>query len=643
MLKLVIQDDEGKTTVVPLVRDEITIGREEGNTIRLTERNVSRHHARLCRANGAVTIEDLESYNGVRINGNIIDGETSLAERDRVQIGDYLIELRSEDVERADSEQATQRIERLDPSEMAAGGSSDVSNGHTVPLPKPKPKAKTEQAPAAKTGAPDPAAPARSAAPPSPPAASAAASQPRMPAADRAEATDSDAHGKLVVLSTSFAGKEFLLDKSSVVIGRTEDNDICVDHRSISRHHAKIVREDGRYAVVDLQSSNGVRVNGEEYGKVELRRGDVVDLGHVRMRYVEGGEDFVFGRDAQPVDLEAGRRRGFIWAIAAVFVIGGGTGVYALTSGSGGGAAPGGEDTRVAVADDDATGDEAIAPVQSDAATEREADGEDDADRVRTHIEAATDAVADDRWDEALDEARAALVLDSDDERALALATQAETELENRERYERFRDAVEAGDFRAVATSFAEIDRESVYRVKGQPEHDRMRDDYVQRVERRARLAARRGQCDQLQRIARDARTLWPAAGDAAAGVPCRQAVAQASPDTSSPDPAPPEEDNDAGGGSESTPSAGSNVQSVDEVVEEAQAAAREGEFGRALRLCEDALRRSRGHSEALMVCLISACNLRNVSKAKRYMSQISGDRRIYARQICLRHGVDVE
>ena len=61
MLKLVIQDDEGKTTVVPLVHDEITIGRQEGNTIRLTERNVSRRHARLSRQNGSLTIEDLES------------------------------------------------------------------------------------------------------------------------------------------------------------------------------------------------------------------------------------------------------------------------------------------------------------------------------------------------------------------------------------------------------------------------------------------------------------------------------------------------------------------------------------------------------------------------------------------------------
>ena len=69
MYKLVIQDDEGKTTVVPLIRDELTIGRKEGNTIRLTERNVSRRHARLIRSNGSITIEDLNSYNGIRVNG----------------------------------------------------------------------------------------------------------------------------------------------------------------------------------------------------------------------------------------------------------------------------------------------------------------------------------------------------------------------------------------------------------------------------------------------------------------------------------------------------------------------------------------------------------------------------------------------
>jgi hypothetical protein len=64
-----------------------------------------------------------------------------------------------------------------------------------------------------------------------------------------------------------------------------------LNHRSISRHHAKIVREGDHFHIVDMQSANGVRVNGEEYGKVELRKADQIDLGHVRLIFVPPGQD----------------------------------------------------------------------------------------------------------------------------------------------------------------------------------------------------------------------------------------------------------------------------------------------------------------------------------------------------------------
>ena len=86
MYKLIIEDDEGKTTVVPLIRDEITIGRKEGNTIRLTERNVSRRHAKLVKSNGSVFIEDLTSYNGIKVNGDRIAGRAPVNEGDRVMV-----------------------------------------------------------------------------------------------------------------------------------------------------------------------------------------------------------------------------------------------------------------------------------------------------------------------------------------------------------------------------------------------------------------------------------------------------------------------------------------------------------------------------------------------------------------------------
>ncbi len=94
-LRLIIEDDEGTTTVVPLGADAITIGRQQGNTIQLTEKNVSRRHARLSPEpdDEAWFIEDLGSYNGVKINGEAVEARTGLKEGDVVQIGDYNLTL----------------------------------------------------------------------------------------------------------------------------------------------------------------------------------------------------------------------------------------------------------------------------------------------------------------------------------------------------------------------------------------------------------------------------------------------------------------------------------------------------------------------------------------------------------------------
>ena len=98
-MKLIIEDDEGRKTVVPIVREdvEITIGRQEGNTIRLTERNVSRRHAKLIRRNGSVFVEDLGSYNGIRVNGDKIDSVYEVNEGDLIQIGDYDLAVQYDD------------------------------------------------------------------------------------------------------------------------------------------------------------------------------------------------------------------------------------------------------------------------------------------------------------------------------------------------------------------------------------------------------------------------------------------------------------------------------------------------------------------------------------------------------------------
>jgi pSer/pThr/pTyr-binding forkhead associated (FHA) protein len=97
VFKLLIQDDEGHQTVVPLARQEITIGRQPGNAVRLTERNVSRRHARFLRHNGTVVIEDLKSANGTQVNGERLQGRVSLRAGDHVRIGDYDLSIRSQE------------------------------------------------------------------------------------------------------------------------------------------------------------------------------------------------------------------------------------------------------------------------------------------------------------------------------------------------------------------------------------------------------------------------------------------------------------------------------------------------------------------------------------------------------------------
>lgn len=92
-LRLIIEDEEGATTIVPLTEQEITIGREPGNTIQLTEQNVSRQHARLTLSPDGWILEDLESYNGIKVNNVQVENSVNLLEGDLVQIGDYHLAL----------------------------------------------------------------------------------------------------------------------------------------------------------------------------------------------------------------------------------------------------------------------------------------------------------------------------------------------------------------------------------------------------------------------------------------------------------------------------------------------------------------------------------------------------------------------
>ncbi len=279
-MKLIIEDEEGRKTVVPFVREEISIGRQEGNTIRLTERNVSRKHARLLRKNGSVLVEDLGSFNGVRVNGDRIEGKLPIQEGDLIEIGDYDLAIENEAADAA----ATPAPERVD----GRARTEPAGSGHASATPV---SGRAPTVPDPQLGEDDPGdEPARHQ--------STAVIRPEALAAQARDVRElaPDERPKIVVVSGGQAGQMVEIERSEFRIGRTSsDNDLAINHRSISRNHAKLVAaDDGSWRVLDLQSANGVRVNNEDYADAPLNPGDLVELGHVKLRFVGPGESYKY-------------------------------------------------------------------------------------------------------------------------------------------------------------------------------------------------------------------------------------------------------------------------------------------------------------------------------------------------------------
>lgn len=102
--------------------------------------------------------------------------------------------------------------------------------------------------------------------------------------------------GKLIITESSGAARELVLDKERVSIGRHADNDICLNDKAVSGHHAVIITILSDSFLEDLDSTNGTLVNGKQIAKHPLSSGDTVSIGRNSLRYEgdepAGGEDF---------------------------------------------------------------------------------------------------------------------------------------------------------------------------------------------------------------------------------------------------------------------------------------------------------------------------------------------------------------
>jgi hypothetical protein len=84
------------------------------------------------------------------------------------------------------------------------------------------------------------------------------------------------------------APREFALEIEEMVVGRSAQAHICVESSLISRQHMKLTREGQVVQLSDLESANGVFLNGVKAHAARLHEGDNIQIGDVLFVYHEG-------------------------------------------------------------------------------------------------------------------------------------------------------------------------------------------------------------------------------------------------------------------------------------------------------------------------------------------------------------------
>ncbi|MDR1790863.1 MAG: FHA domain-containing protein [Propionibacteriaceae bacterium] len=93
----------------------------------------------------------------------------------------------------------------------------------------------------------------------------------------------------LLAVRGAQAGEKYLLNADVVTVGRHPKCDIFLDDITVSRRHARFLREDGHFKVKDEGSLNGTYVNSELVEDEQLLKpGDAIQVGKYRLIFFEG-------------------------------------------------------------------------------------------------------------------------------------------------------------------------------------------------------------------------------------------------------------------------------------------------------------------------------------------------------------------
>ena len=225
--KLVLLNPNGPCQEYILEKSKITLGRMTTNDIMLNDARVSRSHARLDCGESGITLVDLGSSNGTRLNGMQIDRAT-LKPEDTIGIGSlqlkYKIEDPSQDV----------GITKIDTEKQL----DQTIRQEFLPV-----------------------------------------------------MINETGNPSLVVFTGKNTWQVDLGHIDRVTIGRDESCSVVVEASNVSRRHAEVYRQEGMFILNDSGSTNGTWVRGKKVEQYALQDGDAFHIGQAQVIFKAGFQE----------------------------------------------------------------------------------------------------------------------------------------------------------------------------------------------------------------------------------------------------------------------------------------------------------------------------------------------------------------
>jgi len=98
-------------------------------------------------------------------------------------------------------------------------------------------------------------------------------------------------------------GTVFPLDKLVIKVGRNLENDLVLNHPTVSRFHAEIQYQENQFILVDKKSSSGTFLNNKKISQFQLFAGDIILFAKVPVMFMNEGASLVDNSDKRTGQL----------------------------------------------------------------------------------------------------------------------------------------------------------------------------------------------------------------------------------------------------------------------------------------------------------------------------------------------------